>query len=307
MPRLFPKNIIFVDAVKLTVVAIFGRNFQYHLGYALSGGGAKGFAHLGAFKVFESYGLKPDIIAGTSAGALAGVFYADGFTPDEVGELFKKSELRKFIEFSIPKSGFFKSTGVAKFLKDNLRSSTFEELKIPFKVVATDWKNAKTVIFSEGRSLVDAVVASCSVPLVFNPIYIDGIPYVDGGLMKNFPVSVIREECKYVIGVNVSLITPLAEKNNLRNSAERIFKLMSGSNTLIDRSLCDILVEATEAQRYFMFDLNNIDEIREIGYECAVAALGEEKSLDIIRRCHRYYQLEEKVKQRINKLKRVAL
>ena len=95
MPRLFPKNIIFVDAVKLTVVAIFGRNFQYHLGYALSGGGAKGFAHLGAFKVFESYGLKPDIIAGTSAGALAGVFYADGFTPDEIGELFKKSELRE--------------------------------------------------------------------------------------------------------------------------------------------------------------------------------------------------------------------
>ncbi len=307
IPSLSAKFIIFVQGLKLTVVAIFGRNHPYYLGYALSGGGAKGFAHLGALKVFESYGLKPDVIAGTSAGALAGVFYADGFTPDEIGELFKKSELRKFIEFSIPKSAFFKSTGVARFLKDNLRSSTFEQLKIPFRVVTTDWENARTVVFSEGKSLVDAVVASCSVPLVFNPIYIDDTPYVDGGLMKNFPVSVIREECKYVIGVNVSLITDLPEKATIRNSAERTFKLMSGSNTLVDRSLCDILVEATEAQRYFMFDLNNIDKISEIGYECAATALGEEKSLHIVRRCHRHYQLEEKVRQRINKLKKTTL
>lgn len=285
-------------------MAIFGKSYQHYLGYALSGGGAKGFAHLGAFKVFESYGLKPDIISGTSAGALAGVFYADGFTPDEIGELFKKSELRKFIEFSVPRAGFFRSTGLINFLKNNLRSSSFEQLKIPFRAVATDWKNAKTVVFSEGKSLVDAVVASCSVPLVLNPIHIDDIPYVDGGLMKNFPVSVIRNECKFVIGVNVSLITPLSEKINIKNSAERTFKMMSASNTLIDRSLCDILVEATEAQKYFMFDLNNIDRISEIGYECAAEALRKEKALKIVSRCHRRYRLEEKVRNRINKLKK---
>jgi NTE family protein len=287
-------------------VAIFGKDFQYYLGYALSGGGAKGFAHLGAFKVFESYGLKPDVIAGTSAGALAGVFYADGFSPDEISELFRKKEFREFIGFSIPKTGFFKSSGVGKFLKDNLRSSSFEQLKIPFKAVVTDWEKARTVVFSEGRSLVDAVVASCSVPIVFTPQVIGGVPYVDGGLLKNFPVSVIRDKCKYVIGVNVSLMTPLSDKVNIKTTAERTFKLMSNSNTLIDRSLCDILVEAEEAQKYFMFDLNNIDKIREIGYDCASAALGEEKSLGIIRRCHRHYQLEEKVKQRIGKFKRTT-
>lgn len=287
-------------------MGIFGKNYPYYLGYALSGGGAKGFAHLGALKVFESYGLKPDVIAGTSAGALAGVFYADGFAPDEISELFKRRELRKFIEFSIPKSAFFKNTGLSRFLKDNLRSTTFEQLKIPLRIVATDWKNARTTVFSEGKSLVEAVVASCSVPLVFDPTYIDNIPYVDGGLMKNFPVSVIREECRYIIGVNVSLMTPPAARINLRNTAERVFKLMSNSNTLLDRSLCDILVEAEEAQKYFMFDLHNIDKIREIGYECAASALAEEKSLHIVRRCHRHYQLEEKVKQRISKLKKTT-
>lgn len=288
-------------------MAIFGKNYTHYLGYALSGGGSKGFAHLGAFKVFESYGLKPDIIAGTSAGALAGVFYADGFTPDEIGELFKKTELRKFFEFSFPRAGFFKNTGLARFLKKNLRSSSFEQLTIPLKVVATDWENAKAVVFSEGKSLVDAVVASCTVPLVFEPIRINDVPYVDGGLMKNFPVSVIRNECKFVIGVNVSLITPLAEKENIRNSAERVFKLMSGSNTLVDSGLCDVLVEATDIQKFFMFDLNNIHKISELGYECAADAMGNEKSLKIVRRCHRHYQLEEKVRQRINKLKNRAL
>ena len=285
-------------------MAIFGKNYPYYLGYALSGGGAKGFAHLGAFKVFEAYGLKPDVMVGTSAGALAGVFYADGFTPDEITELFKQKEIREFIEFSFPRSGFFHNTGVRRFLKDNLRSSTFEQLKTPFQVVATDWKNGRTVVFSEGNELVDAVVASCTGPVVFKPTIINNIPYVDGGLLKNFPVSIIRDQCKYVIGVNVSLTTALSERTSIRATTERAFKLMTNSNALIDKGLCDILVEAPAAQKYFMFDLGNIDKIKEIGYECAAEALAEEKALKIIRRCHRYYLLEEKVKEKLNKLKK---
>ena len=285
-------------------MAIFGKNYQYYLGYALSGGGAKGFAHLGALEVFEAYGLKPDVIVGTSAGSMAGVFYADGFAPEEIGELFKKKEFREFIEFSLPTSGFFKSTGIKKFLKDNLRAKTFEQLKIPFMAVTTDWENAATVVFSEGSSLVDAVIASCTVPVVFRPIFINDVPYVDGGLLKNFPVSVIREQCKYVIGVNVSLPTALSEKANIKTTAERAFKLMSNANTLIDQCLCDILVEAKGLHKYSMFDLNNIDAIKEIGYECAADALGEEKSLQIVKRCHRHYLLEEKVKERINRFKK---
>ena len=118
---------------------IFGNSYNHFLGYALSGGGAKGFAHLGALKVLEKSGLKPDVIAGTSAGALAGVFYADGYQPEEIIELFKKRDFRDFVELSIPKSGLLKSTGLHGFLKKNLRAKCFEDLKIPFFSVATDW------------------------------------------------------------------------------------------------------------------------------------------------------------------------
>ncbi len=286
-------------------MALFGKDYTHFLGYALSGGGARGFAHLGALKVFEAYNLKPNILVGTSAGSLAGVFYADGFTPDEIAELFQHKDFKDFVELTVPKTGFFKSSGINRFLRNNLRSSKFEQLQIPFKAVATDWKNGRIAVFSEGDSLIDSVVASCSVPLVFKPIVIDDIPYVDGGLLKNFPVSIIRDECKFVIGVNVSLAIAMPEKANMKNTAERVFKLMSNSNTLVDRKMCDILVETPSFEKYFMFDLKNIEELMELGYLSAAEALSREKSMRIVRRCNRYNELEQKVKNRITKIKSI--
>src|SRR5690554_3711540 len=284
-------------------MAVFGKGYDHFLGYALSGGGAKGFAHLGALKVLEKCGLKPDVIAGTSAGALAGVFYADGFHPDEILELFREREFREFVEFTIPKSGFLKSTGLHGFLKKNLRARSFEELQLPFYAVATDWNRARTVTFSNGDDLVDAVVASCSVPVVFYPQYINGIPYVDGGLLKNFPVSVIRKKCKYVIGVNVSLMIPAADKYNIRTMAERTFNLMSNANTLFDKTYCDILIETKGIERYGMFDLNNMDTITEAGYHYTAIKMSEKASWEVVEKCHKHYRIREKVRQQIRRIR----
>ncbi len=287
-------------------MSLFRKEYNHYLGYALSGGGARGFAHLGALKVFEVYNLKPDILVGTSAGALAGVFYADGFTPEEIAELFQHKDFKDFAEFTFPKTGLFKNSGLDKFLKNNLRSTTFEQLQIPFKAVATNWLNGSVTVFGEGDKLIDAVVASCTVPLVFNPKIIDDVPYVDGGLLKNFPVSVIRNECKFVFGVNVSLTLPMPEKANMKNTAERVFKLMSNSNTIIDRNMCDVLVETESFEKYFMFDLKNIETIMELGYDSTIEALSTEKSLKIIRRCNRYSELEQKVKKNIKLIKSIS-
>lgn len=284
-------------------MALFGKEYPYYLGYALGGGGSKGFAHLGAFKVFEQYKLKPDVIIGTSAGALAGVFYADGFTPDEIAELFERRDFKEFVELTVPRLGLFKTTELERFLKKNLRSKSYDQLQIPFQAVATDWENGRVKVFSEGDNLVETVVASCAVPLVFRPIVIDGIPYVDGGILKNFPVSLIRDSCKFVLGVNVGIIPDPPEKVNLKTTAERVFKLMSNSNTMIDRQLCDILVETEQVEKFSMFDLKNIEKIMTYGYNAAAKAMKNEKSFKVLRRCHRRYELEEKVKARINQIK----
>lgn len=285
-------------------MALFSKSYDYYLGYALSGGGAKGFAHLGALKVLEQFGLKPDAIAGTSAGALAGVFYADGFHPEEICELFRKKEFREFAEFTLPKKSLFKNKGLHNFLKNNLRANSFEELKTPLYVVATDWDQAKTVVFSRGKNLVESVVASCSIPVIFSPQTINNTPYVDGGLLKNFPASVIRKQCKFLLGINVTLMIPPFEKNNLVKVAERAFKLMGNSNSIIDKNYCDILIETKGTEKYAMFDLQNIDTIAELGYMCALDVMKEEKSLQIVRRCHRYNRLSEKVSSHIKRIKK---
>ncbi|MDR1809337.1 MAG: patatin-like phospholipase family protein [Prevotella sp.] len=241
---------------------------KYSLGLALSGGGAKGFAHLGVLQAMEEAGMKPDIIAGTSAGALVGVLYADGYSPQEALELFQHKDFTDFAAFSIPKGGLFKTDKFYAFLERNIRAKTFEELQIPLRIVATDIEHGISVIFDRG-ALVPVVVGSCSYPIVFSPTVIDGKHYVDGGLFKNFPVSAIREACKTVIGVNVSPLTMQKYKNSLLHVAERSFHYMSVSNTLAERDLCDLLIESTKVSKYAMFSTEHSREIYRIGYETA--------------------------------------
>lgn len=286
-------------------MSIFKKSYDHFLGYALSGGGARGFAHLGALKVLEKCGLKPDVISGTSAGALAGVFYADGYHPDEIVELFRKKEFREFAELTIPTSGFFKSTGLHNFLKKNLRATRFEELQIPFYVVATDWDKGAIAVFSNGDDLVDAVVASCSVPVVFHPQMIHEKPYVDGGLLKNFPVSVIRKKCKYVIGINVTMILPPPEKNNIRRMLERTFNLMANSNTFVDKAYCDILIETKGIEKYSMFDLQNQMKIMEVGYHYAALTMSKDESWEVVRKCHRHSALVNKIHEHFHRIRRM--
>ncbi len=243
----------------------------YKIGLALSGGGAKGFAHLGAFKLLEESGLKPDIISGTSAGSLMGVLFADGYSADEIKNMFIGRVFSEFVQLQIPKSGLFNYDRFQEFLKRHLRSKRIEDLPIPTVVVATDLERGCSHEFRSG-SIVEAVTASCCMPIIFSPVVINGRHYVDGGLFRNFPVSTIRDECEYVIGVNVSPLVPQQYKQTLLHIAERTYHYMFKANAIEDRELCDILIEAKEVVLYKTFDLENINLISEIGYEAAVKA-----------------------------------
>jgi len=123
---------------------------KFKLGLALSGGGVKGFAHAGALKAMEENGMRPDVISGTSAGAIVAAaivaaLYSAGHSPAEICSLFKAKDFNNFVEFNIPKSGLFGISGFSKFLKENIKYKTFEELPIPIFVVATDLDNGRSV------------------------------------------------------------------------------------------------------------------------------------------------------------------
>lgn len=240
----------------------------YKLGLALSGGGAKGFAHLGVLKFLNEKGIVPDIISGTSAGSLAGVLYADGYSPDEIISLFEKKSFKQFAEFTIPHSGLFKTDRLVQFLKKHLRAKKFENLKIPLRVIATNIENGQSTMFDSG-DLVPCIVASCAYPIIFTPVKIKDSFYVDGGLFKNFPVSTIKKECDIVIGVNVTPINEQEYKDSLLYVAERTFHYVSIANASPDRKLCDILIEPKRVSKYTMFTLDHMHEIYEIGYNTA--------------------------------------
>ena len=243
----------------------------YRLGLALSGGGAKGLAYVGVFKFLEERGIRPDVIVGTSAGAIAAVLWADGHTSDEIREMFAGREFSEFARVQVPTTGLFDSRGVSEFLKRNLRAKTFEELRIPTIVMATDLDNGRGHRFNSGP-IVEAVRASCSIPIIFSPVVIDGVHYVDGGLFHNFPVSIIRDSCEMVIGVNVNPYTARKYSKNIYSIGERSFHYMFRANTVEDRRLCDLLIETEEFGHYKLFDLKNIDHIARVGYVTAVRA-----------------------------------
>ncbi|MCD7976051.1 MAG: patatin-like phospholipase family protein [Tannerellaceae bacterium] len=245
------------------------KNQKYRLGLALSGGGAKGFAHIGVFKLLEECKLIPDIISGTSVGALMGALFADGYTAEEIKLLFTGREFTEFAQLQLPKSGLFDSRRFRDFLKRHLRTKNIEDLRIPLVIIATDLDNGLCHEFRKG-SIVEAVTASCSIPIIFNPVVIDGTHYVDGGLFRNFPVTNIREECERIIGVNVSPLMPQKYKQTIFHIAERSYHYMFQANTLEDRLLCDVLIEAEEFGLYRTFDLENVDLIAGFGYDAAV-------------------------------------
>ena len=238
---------------------------SFKIGIALSGGGIKGLCHAGVLKALEEQGIKPEIISAVSAGAVVGVLYADGYSPDEIALLFEEITFRHMTKIRIPAGGFFKTDIFQDFLISKLRARTFEELKIPLRVVATDLDKGRSVIFSSGK-LIEPIVASCSLPVLFSPKEIDGVNYVDGGVLKNFPVSVIRNDCEKVIGINASPMVADEYKLSILNVAARSYHFMFKANILHDKELCDLLIEPGDMGHYDTFDVEKGREIFDLGY-----------------------------------------
>jgi NTE family protein len=249
-------------------------NKKYKLGLALSGGGTRGFAHVGVMQVLEEYGLRPDVIVGTSAGALMGALFADGYSSAEIKLLFTGREFSEFVSLQIPRMGLFDGSRFRQFVRRVIRADNIEELLIPTIVMTTDFDRGKAHAFTKG-SVAETVTASCSIPILFNPVRIDGVHYVDGGLFHNFPVSIIRDECDIVIGSNVSPIVPDKYNKTLVGVAERSYHYLFRSNTYKDREICDILVETDEFGLFKMFDLKNVNLLAQIGYRAAERALAK--------------------------------
>jgi len=241
-------------------------NLKYNIGLVLSGGGTRGIAHLGAIKAMEEAELKPDIISGVSAGAIIGALYASGNTPDDIFNILCEHKFINCSKLSFGLKGLLEMKGlkneIGKYCKD-----TFEELEIPIYVGATDLNSGKITYFNNGN-LKEAVMASSSIPILYNPVIVNGNTYVDGGIVDNMPVNPILRNTETIIGVNVNPVENLEKINNLLDVMSRTFQIASRSN-VEGAKFCDILIEPPELIKFSFLDNSNAKEVFDIGYESA--------------------------------------
>ncbi len=247
----------------------------YHIGVALSGGGARGFAHAGALLAIEEAGLKPDIIAGVSAGAIAAVLYSGGLKPMDIAQRFANRGFRDFATLNIGREGIFKFDRLESFIYSSIGNKrNLEDLGIPTYLGVTDFDNGVSTYFNSGE-IGPRVAASCSIPIVFRPVEIDGVNYVDGGVLRNHPAWIIRDKCDILIGVNVSPLRQGKGYKSLVDVAMRTYNVMAKANQTRDMALCDVSVQTPEIAAYAVFDLSNIKNVFISGYVHTRRALRE--------------------------------
>lgn len=189
------------------------------VGLALGGGGARGLAHISILQVFDDLNMAPAHISGTSMGAIVGAIYASGCAAEEIRELvdgmvinegeglreiLKKRGLLRWFDLFDPafvRGGVFKGDKVIEFLQEIIEVESFEDLKIPLTVVATDFFTGEQVVFDSGR-LMPALRATMSLPGIFTPVEINGRVLMDGGCVNLVPHDLITD-CDYVVAVDV--------------------------------------------------------------------------------------------------------
>lgn len=236
------------------------------MGLVLSGGVARGIAHIGVIKVLEKYKIPVDFIAATSSGALIGVLYAAGMRINQMEKAALRLGWSRLISVVMARHGLVSSDEMQKFIIKNVGDLKFSDLKIPFAVVATDLRTGREVVLREGK-VAPAVASSCSVPGVFVPIKHGEDLLIDGGLSNNVPSSVAKNMgANFIIAIDVVPGQNLGEtpKNALQIFG-RAFDLAIKKLSIQGRQMADVLIEPEIPQDIMHVDVDKAKRLIEIG------------------------------------------
>ncbi len=212
------------------------------IGLALSGGASWGVAHIGALKMFEEAGLKFDMIAGTSIGALAGAFHAFGISNDTMLEQAEEMSWYSISRLTLSRSGILTNTIIGDIIREHIGNVNIEDAQIPLAIIATDIKTGEKIVLRKGN-LAQAVMASSCIPGVFKPIELDGRLLVDGFLVENLPTKTLREMgANFTIGVSLNTMREYREPTGMINIILNAFEIAIDSNLSSTLEQADILI-----------------------------------------------------------------
>ena len=242
----------------------------------LGSGGAKGLAHIGFLKRLEEKQITPDIIVGSSMGAVVGAMYASGTTPEEIEKAFLELNSYKLIDFQGFNPGIMTGYKIRSFLKRYMKED-FKDLKIKLKVNAIDINTGKEVVLSKGN-LIESVLASMAIPGLFKPVIINGQELLDIGFINPVPINLVKDAKEIIINDVSSEIKRLKDKNTL-NILTQIFNISqknAGEKTYYkykDSTNSKIIYLRPKVGKYGLFDFikkrEELEKIINEGYKTA--------------------------------------
>jgi NTE family protein len=209
-----------------------------HLGLALGGGAARGFAHVGVIQVLEEAGIQPELVVGTSAGSLVAALYASGKNSAQLRRVAETMEEAEITDWMMPilNRGALRGEALARYVNSQVGGRLIEQMKIPLGIVATDLHNGEPVLFRRGNTG-SAVRASSAVPAVFQPVKIGTREYVDGGLVSPVPVRQARE-----MGANVVIAVDISTDPE-GSPASDTFQILMQTFNIMGKSLNTVLLK----------------------------------------------------------------
>lgn len=238
------------------------------VGVALSGGIAKVVAHVGILRAFDEAGVPVDAIAACSGGSIIGAFYAAGWSPEQMTDVARHLSWKKLTRVTLPRMGLLSNERMETFVTERLGDIRFEDLRIPFAVVAANLSTGKKAVFRSGR-IGPPIRASCSIPQLFAPVELDGQLIADGGLVEYLPVETLDElECDLKIGINLGGIRDWHAKDpkNLFEVALRVVGFVSQRNARLSENHADYVIRP-DLSGFGPYDLDRSEDLIRVGYE----------------------------------------
>lgn len=247
------------------------------IGIVLSGGGIRGIAHLGVLKALVNTGIQISAISGTSAGSIAGSFFAAGIDPEAALNIFVQTKLLRFIRPALGSLGLINIENTSQILKTHIPFDRIENLKIPLTIAATNFSEGNLVYFKEGP-LITSVLASSCIPGIFKPIMINGQMYVDGGILNNFPVEPLLNDCDYIIGSSCNHLKPVDKITKISSLMQRAGIMSINHDMERKAKFCHLMIEPKGMGEISTFDTKKAETIYWLAYEEAIKAIKESES-----------------------------
>jgi NTE family protein len=251
------------------------------VGLALSGGGARGFAHVGVLKALVENDIPIDLIAGTSAGSFVGGAYAAGMSVDEIVEVGKKVSWFGVAGFSYSPKGFLSNAAMKGFIESNFPVTRFEDLRIPFTAVACDLERGEEVYLNHEGDLSHAIRASCAIPGVFVPVTDDGRQLVDGGVISPIPTRAVKKMgADLIIAVDLMTcgMTYWGAPSTLVGTFFQSAMIMLRTTSRNQHYRADVIIEPA-ISRIRPDEIAKRDELIELGYESVLSELEKIEAL----------------------------